>query len=244
MAWDAAAARLCDHVASSGSKGVLEQGWSAIDGALGTEWARSLAAECRQLEEAKLLQPHRFEFADAQSGERCEYRHDGRSFVDLDRNRISAEVAAATPLLAAFAARHAPQLAVALASRVPSLGLVGWVVARCADLEACSEVSDAEEAVDAVQVKLQLTRGVHGCAPWHFDTSTSASSRQLTLLIYLSEDWADDMGGELQLQPFLQEAVSFRPSFDRGILFLADRLLHRSLPPRGRGAETGRWLLT
>ncbi|CAE8618046.1 unnamed protein product, partial [Polarella glacialis] len=52
------------------------------------------------------------------------------------------------------------------------------------------------------------------------------------------------MGGELQLQPFLQEAVSFRPSFDRGILFLADRLLHRSLPPRGRGAETGRWLLT
>lgn len=34
------------------------------------------------------------------------------------------------------------------------------------------------------------------------------------------------------------------PSFDRCVLFLADRWLHRSLPPRGPGVQKHRWLLT
>lgn len=209
--------------ATRGETGVQQRGWVVIDGVLGGAWATAMARECDALQSHKLLAPHTFEFA-GENNCRQTYEHSGRSFADLDEQRIRPEVAAVAPLLASFAAGHACALADALAGSLPDLGL------------SCEAGS--------VQVKLQVTSGEYGCAPCHYDTSDSASSRQLTLLIYLSDGWNDDFGGGLQLMPFLEAPVTVVPQFDRGVLFLSDRLLHRSLQPTGPGIAKARWLLT
>lgn len=222
-------ALLAQRRLAKASQGLQQEGWATLDGALGPRWAAALAAECRALELGGLLQPHCFEFAApgavGAAGGRSAYQHPGRSYVDLDACRVRPEVAAAAPLLASFALARAPELAASLSKALPALELGA--------------------GADAVQVKLQLTRGEHGCAPWHYDTSESAATRQVTLLVYLSEDWRDECGGELQLLPFLQAPVDLLPRHDRGVLFLSDRLLHRSLPPQGAaGVTMARWLLT
>merc|ERR1711924_36444 len=68
--------------------------------------------------------------------------------------------------------------------------------------------------------------------------------RQTTLLIYLNENWGKDSGGELELLPFLSAPECLSPVFDRGVLLLSDRVLHRSLPPKDSGITKARWLLT
>lgn len=65
------------------------------------------------------------------------------------------------------------------------------------------------------------------------------------MLLYLSEDFQKEdgaeLGAELVLQPFLQSPVTLSPLFNRGVLFLSDRILHYTLP--GRPSQR-RWLLT
>lgn len=198
---------------------VLHHGWAVVDAVFQRSWAAKLAAECEALEKGGHLAPHTFEFSGVRSGLQT-YTHEGRSFVDLDAN-ISQPVAATAPLLAELWSVHVASLVRSIASSFPSLDLA-----------------------DPVQVKLQLTRGSCGCAPCHYDTSVSAPHRQVTLLVYLAEEWPQDGGGELELLPFLQDPVRLSPVFDRGVVFLSDRLLHRSLPPRGTAMNRRRWLLT
>eukprot|EP00930_Biecheleria_cincta_P077802 TRINITY_DN65116_c0_g1_i1.p1 TRINITY_DN65116_c0_g1~~TRINITY_DN65116_c0_g1_i1.p1 ORF type:complete len:198 (-),score=49.43 TRINITY_DN65116_c0_g1_i1:31-624(-) len=192
-------ALLSQVVAKRIASDIVEDGWACVDSFLGHEQAADLAFECKHLEACGMLNAHCFEFQ-ASNGERLDYKHEGRHFVDLDANRILAKIAEAAPRLAEFAAHSAPKLAQKLAAELPDLGLVVGA-----------------DMANHVQVKLQHTNGSQGCAPYHFDTSETAPSRQLTLLIYLSEAWEPDFAGELQLQPFLRRPVTLRPCFDRAV---------------------------
>ena len=194
--------------------------WDVLDGCLKPDWAVALASECLHLEEKGLLQLHRFEFA--ANGDRVEYQHPGRSFVDLEAPKISPSVAAAAPGLAHFASEAAPLLATQLLQEMPGLAL---------------------KQPSGVQVKLQLTKG-QGSAPCHYDTSETAPHRQVTLLLYLSEGYQENYGTELVLQPFLGCPVKVSPTFNRGVIFLSDRVLHYTLPPTEDGTTFARWLLT
>merc|ERR1712183_1156382 len=60
----------------------------------------------------------------------------------------------------------------------------------------------------------------------------------------MGEGWDVEKGGELVLLPFLQEPVTLVPHFDRSVMLLSDRILHRSLPPSKSGSTCSRWLLT
>eukprot|EP00927_Polykrikos_kofoidii_P011656 TRINITY_DN14972_c0_g1_i1.p1 TRINITY_DN14972_c0_g1~~TRINITY_DN14972_c0_g1_i1.p1 ORF type:complete len:462 (-),score=80.57 TRINITY_DN14972_c0_g1_i1:239-1624(-) len=222
---------------SAVGKGFLDRGWAVIDGLLGNEWASSLAADCEALESHNLLIRHSFAFT-AEDGSRRTFQHDGRSYVDLEPWRITPAVASRAPSLASFAATHAPELAQALAKALPALGIT--TANECTDDEGVCK----DHGENTLQVKLQLTLGEHGCAPCHYDTSDSAPSRQVTLLLYLSSEWNDKLGGELRLLPFLEAPVDIVPAFDRGVIFLSDRVLHRSLPPSAEGRSKARWLLT
>lgn len=199
---------------------LMTESWDVLDGCLKPDWAAALASECLHLEEKGLLQPHRFEFA--ANGDRVEYQHPGRSFVDLEAPKISPSVAAAAPGLAHFASEAAPLLATQLLQEMPGLAL---------------------KQPSGVQVKLQLTKG-QGSAPCHYDTSETAPHRQVTLLLYLSEGYQENYGTELVLQPFLGCPVKVSPIFNRGVIFLSDRVLHYTLPPTEDGTTFARWLLT
>ncbi|CAJ1338794.1 unnamed protein product [Effrenium voratum] len=195
---------------------LCSEGWAVLDSCLGHSEALELQKEAQRLEAAGLLEAHRFEFA--AEGERREYQHQGRSFLDFEPPPPAAALPLA-PGLAAFAGGgFAAQLAAELTARQPKLALSGQV-----------------------QVKLQLTRGLRGSAPCHYDTSDTAPLRQVTLLLYLGQ-WQEDYGAELVLQPFLGGAVSVAPLFNRAVVFLSDRMLHSSLAPKD--AQARRWLLT
>ncbi|CAE7853391.1 RpS9 [Symbiodinium sp. KB8] len=209
---------------------LAEQGWASVDHCLADDWAGALASECQLLEDAGMLRPHCFEFQ-ATAGERCEYRHPGRylptgSFVDLDGAEAVEDLALA-PNLSSFAREAAVPLAKALVEQLPWLALAG-------------SMGD----VSQVQVKLQLTKGPAGSAPCHYDTSETAPRRQITWLLYLSTDWKPEFGAELVIQPFLGSRVAVTPCFNRGVMFLSDRILHYSLPPSREGQAHPRWLLT
>ena len=219
--WNSYLSNVSSIARRCGSK-LSRDAWDVLDTCLTSNWAKALASECLLLEQNGLLQAHRFEFDEA--GVRAEYQHPGRSFVDLEAARISAAVAAAAPGLRHFAAEAAPLLATELLREMPQLAL--------------------KEGPSNVQVKLQLARGLQGSAPCHYDTSETAPKRQVTLLLYLGENYEEKYGAELVLQPFLQSPVKVSPHFNRGVIFLSDRLLHYTLPPTEDGCCFGRWLLT
>jgi hypothetical protein len=85
------------------------------------------------------------------------------------------------------------------------------------------------EATQAT-LKFQYNAGGGGCFPCHYDNAGAPSKRQVTCLFYFNAQWVDGDGGELELLPFLKPAVRIPPCFDRAVLFLSDRVLHRVLP--------------
>lgn len=216
---------LCHRLTSNTvvKENLVEQGWAELKDVFGQAWAKALADECSALERHGLMTPHTFEFS-TEDGKRRTFLHEGRSYVDLNTGISHKDVVAVAPLLAEFATSHAVLLANAFKKTFPEL-----------------ELSSDNEGV---QVKLQVSCGLYGCAPYHYDTSESAPFRQITLLVYLTKEWHAGWGGELQIQPFLEKSVTHTPFFDTGVVFLADRTLHRSLVPRGHGATAKRWLLT
>ncbi|CAK9064690.1 unnamed protein product [Durusdinium trenchii] len=114
-----------------------------------------------------------------------------------------------------FVDLEAPRVTPAVAARAPGLAHFAAVAAG-SFTRRLQEAAPSLQLRPEVQVKLQLTCGSSGCAPCHYDTSETAPGRQ----------------------------VKISPLFNRGILFLSDRLLHYTLPPTREGATFGRWLLT
>eukprot|EP00927_Polykrikos_kofoidii_P059264 TRINITY_DN54468_c0_g1_i1.p1 TRINITY_DN54468_c0_g1~~TRINITY_DN54468_c0_g1_i1.p1 ORF type:complete len:381 (-),score=45.65 TRINITY_DN54468_c0_g1_i1:249-1391(-) len=198
--------------------------WMVINEVLGSRWAATLATEAEALERASLLTPHTFTYG-VQGKERQLFQHPGRRYVDLDPARAHPLTATIAPMLTRFAAQEVSRLVSRLKVTSPELAFTKNPLPH---------------------VKLQLTQGEHGCTPCHYDTSySSPTSIQLSLLIYLSDPgWCLPWGGELQLLPFIGSPVFLEPTRDRAVLFLSDRMLHRSMPPRGLGVGRARWLLT
>ena len=93
-------------------------------------------------------------------------------------------------------------------------------------------------------LKLQTNTG--GCFPWHYDNPSPPNKRLLTLAVYLTKDWTEAMGGEVQLLPFLGKPVTIPPAFHTVVLFRSDLLLHRVLPLDGtkKGARNPRCCFT
>ena len=83
---------------------------------------------------------------------------------------------------------------------------------------------------DNKTVKLQVNTGNGGCFPWHYDNPGPPNNRAITLLIYLNRDWKDGDGGEVYLQPFLSNPIKISPKFNRVVVFLSNRILHKVSP--------------
>ncbi|KAK7197816.1 2OG-Fe(II) oxygenase superfamily [Novymonas esmeraldas] len=106
-------------------------------------------------------------------------------------------------------------------------------VSCCEDLQCCDT---ADLAARAVTVKLQMNVG--GAFPWHYDNPGKPNKRRLTMAVYLTEDSSPEMGGELQLMPFLGPRITVPPRFCTVVLFRSDRTLHRVLPIAGHLRKT------
>jgi hypothetical protein len=111
-------------------------------------------------------------------------------------------------------------------------------------------------------VKLQHNRG-GGAFPHHFDNPGLPNARALTCLCYfnpvrlrcalrsrhvqpltatlLAHAWQPGDGGELVLSPFLAPEVALAPLMDRCVLFLSDRMLHRTARSEGARLAVTTW---
>ncbi|KAG5497503.1 hypothetical protein JKF63_03767 [Porcisia hertigi] len=92
----------------------------------------------------------------------------------------------------------------------------------CEDLQPCGT---ADLASNSVTLKLQMNEG--GAFPWHYDNPGRPNKRRLTMAVYLTEDWTPDVGGELQLMPFLGPCITVPPKLCTIALFKSDMVLHR-----------------
>eukprot|EP01060_Flectonema_neradi_P007595 TRINITY_DN15329_c0_g1_i1.p1 TRINITY_DN15329_c0_g1~~TRINITY_DN15329_c0_g1_i1.p1 ORF type:complete len:326 (+),score=67.05 TRINITY_DN15329_c0_g1_i1:35-1012(+) len=88
-------------------------------------------------------------------------------------------------------------------------------------------------------VKLQVNSGSGGCFPLHYDNPGPPNKRAATVLFYLNKGWQKEHGGEVVIQPFLENPIKIAPLFNRVVVFLSDRVLHRVLP-----CHSTRYLIT
>ena len=80
---------------------------------------------------------------------------------------------------------------------------------------------------NARTLKLQWNEGTGGCFPYHYDNPGAPNNRCLTCILYLNLNWKTSDGGELTLQPFLQQKIHIEPLFDRLVIFKSNLMLHR-----------------
>lgn len=189
---------------------LLRDGFAVVDGALGDGYASALRSELLGLVAAGGLRPNRTAFAGA-AGAALVYSKPGVVEADLHDPALAQSLlcGGGLPALAAWFAASAGEFVDALSARLPALRLERGPRARAVKLASSSRGS---------------------AFPLHYDNPGPPCRRALTLLLYLNPDWAPGDGGELVLQPFLGAAQSVPPLHGRFVLFLADRLLHRTLP--------------
>lgn len=106
--------------------------------------------------------------------------------------------------------------------------LVDLLRERVCSLEDLKPFSCASEAANALTLKLQMNEG--GAFPWHYDNPGKPNNRKLTMAVYLTENWCDGMGGEIQLLPFLEAPVTAPPDDHTVVFFRSDLILHRTIP--------------
>lgn len=87
---------------------------------------------------------------------------------------------------------------------------------------------NADDASKAITLKLQMNEG--GAFPWHYDNPSRPNKRRLTMAVYLTDEWAEGMGGEIVLWPFLDKPVKVNPSYNTVVFFKSDMTLHKVLP--------------
>jgi SM-20-related protein len=76
----------------------------------------------------------------------------------------------------------------------------------------------------------------------HLDQHKNSRARQVTIILYLNDDWKPSDGGQLRLykDEACQEWIDVEPQMGRLIVFLADRFWHEVLPAnRERRSITG-----
>lgn len=88
------------------------------------------------------------------------------------------------------------------------------------------------------QAKVQVNTGGGGAFPFHFDLpSTKDARRHLTALLYLTPDWEEGDGGEVQVLPFPFPDQLLAPLDRRLVVFSSTTTMHAVRPYKGR---TGR----
>lgn len=106
----------------------------------------------------------------------------------------------------------------------------------CETLSDLCTISGTEDAKRNTTVKLQMNEG--GSFPWHFDNPAKPNKRRLTMAVYLTEAWTEEMGGSLLLQPFLKPMVRVPPMKCTVALFRSDSMLHAVEPVRTAAHRT------
>lgn len=195
-------ARIAAGISHSVADQLAAEGFAVVDGLLGEDWASALLREMQSLVDSGLMREHKFQFAQAQLRKPHIYE------ADMHDTALRDDPRRRTPEIDTFFQRQ--PLANTLNERLPQLRLT-------------------PEATRAT-LKFQFNAGGGGCFPCHYDNAGKPSKRQVTCLFYFNSGWADGDGGELELLPFLKPAVRIPPRFDRVVLFLSDRVLHRVLP--------------
>ena len=166
-----------------------ELGYCVIEGAAGAEWLARLRKEAQAVDARGSLEPSLNKLATAGSGGKstqgalCAKRGVREAAVMLEGALTPPDAFAdgapfaASPTLAELATSCAPELVRSLNAAAPWLAL---------------------NRVDTI--KVQVNDGAGGCFPMHFDT-TPQTSRRLTAILYLGEEWTPPHGGELRIYP-------------------------------------------
>jgi hypothetical protein len=115
-------------------------------------------------------------------------------------------------------------------------------VLKGADL-ALTAADPAAVVSSTVTVKMQVNEG--GAFPWHYDNPARPNKRKLTMAVYLTPQWHEGDGGELQLWPFLADApISVPPLLNTVVLFRSDLILHRVCKKLGDASSQRRYCFT
>lgn len=210
--------RIAAHFTAARCDELLRSGYTVIDDFHGAEWASALRAELLQLA-ASGMAPNRTQFT-APDGARLVFSKPHVCEADLHDPELAARFGSTLREFGAWFAGSALLFVPALATLMPQLQLRSGDSART--------------------IKLQANRG--GCFPAHYDNPGPPNARALTMLVYLNEGWAPGDGGEFVLMPFLRPQVVIEPRMDRAVLFLSDRMLHRTLPCRGVRLAVTTWI--
>ena len=212
-------ARLAAHFTAARCDELLRTGYTVIDTFHGDEWAAALRSELLQLA-ASGMAPNCTQFT-APDGGRLVFSKPHVYEADLHSPELAARFGTTLREFGAYFAGSALHFVPALASRLPQLQLRSGDGART--------------------VKLQFNSG-GGSFPTHYDNPGPPSARAVTMLLYLNDDWATGDGGEFILMPFLQRPVRVAPRMDRAVIFLSDRMLHRTEPSRGQRLAVTTWI--
>ncbi|KAM3569077.1 hypothetical protein VYU27_008821 [Nannochloropsis oceanica] len=120
-----------------------------------------------------------------------------------------------------------------LRARVPALGalLENETLTEGLHLALPPSLGGLQGGMGGRALKVQRNGGGGGSFACHYDNPGKPSKRRLTCLVYLNPLWQEGDGGELVLQPFLDESPQvIAPLMDRMVIFRSDALLHRVLP--------------
>lgn len=226
----AAAATACTEASlaammAAAAPSLLANGYAILDDALDASTAALLRGQMEALRSGGGLRQHRFGFRpDASSPAQVITK----PHIFEAETTDPAVASLAPPILAQLDRLEVPRAA---QRAFPSLELVGATAASGGGGGANG--GDGGDA-SGVVIKLQCNEGGGACFPLHYDNAGPPSKRRLTCLFYLSDEWKPSDGGELELVPWLGEAVTIPPLSGRCVLFLSDVLLHRVLPSHRR----------
>ena len=212
--------RIAAHFTAARCDELLRLGYTVIDDFHGAAWAGALREELLQLA-ARGMAPNRTQFSSPDSGVLV-FSKPHVFEADLHEPALAASFGSTLREFGAWFAGSAAHFVPALASRLPQLQLRGGDRGRT--------------------VKLQYNDGGGGSFPTHYDNPGPPNARALTMLVYLNAGWAPGDGGEFVLLPFLDRPVVVQPRMDRAVVFLSDRLLHRTEPSRRARLAVTTWI--
>ena len=99
-----------------------------------------------------------------------------------------------------------------------------------------------QERLARQALKVQHNDGSGGCFPLHVDSHPGVDERRFTALLYLSDDWQSEHGGELRVFPVPSTPFNIAPKSGRLVLFPATSLIHRVLPAHAKRHCLTLWL--
>jgi len=225
--------------------------WSS-DGAAGEDFCAALRCDAEALYAARLLLPSLNRVATARGGAQaglspppggalCAKVGVHELELVLGGARCGGDARSLAPTLSAWLDRGAPELLGQLQAAAPWLQLDALdtckVQLNCGEGGAFLRDSGAQYPHSFGTVRAPPA----GCFPLHFDTTAETSRRCLTAILYLSQEWAEGGGGELEAHPFPLAPRAYAPLAGRLLCFSSVALLHRVRRCRHRRVCVSLW---